>query len=138
MGAAIFRLVSSRPFDITLLAIDREEAERHEEKYQRALKRASRREGLSDDEFRKRRESVRFTHRIEDLSSCEMVIEAIFEDFDEKAAIFRELESVVDKNTILVSNTSSISIKELAEGARIRGSFLWIAFFSSGLAFGIG
>ena len=129
MGAAIFRLVSSRPFDITLLAIDREEAKRHEEKYQRALKRASRREGLSDDEFRKRRESVRFTHRIEDLSSCEMVIEAIFEDFDEKAAIFRELESVVDKNTILVSNTSSISIKELAEGLEYADRFCGLHFF---------
>ena len=129
MGSAIFKLVSNRPDNITLLAVDRDEAERHEKKYFKGLKRALRRGKLTEDEFRNKRESIRFTHRIEDLSSAEMVIEAIFEDYDKKTAIFHKLESVVGEKTILVSNTSSISIKDLANGLQYGDRFCGLHFF---------
>src|ERR1051326_412122 len=48
-----------------------------------------------------------------DLKDCDLVIEAIVENLDEKRAIYQGVEAVVGKDTILVSNTSSLCITEL-------------------------
>jgi len=129
MGAAIFKLLSTEPVNITVLAINQEEAEKNQQKCLKGLKRHLRRGRVSEDEYGKKKESLRFTHKIEDLASSEMVIEAIFEDFDEKTAIFHKLESVVDKKAILVSNTSSISITELEKGLKHADRFCGLHFF---------
>ena len=49
-----------------------------------------------------------------DFSTCELVIEAVIEQFEAKAALFKELDKVLPPGALLVSNTSSISITRLA------------------------
>ena len=51
---------------------------------------------------------------IADLSSCDLVIEAVIEQFDAKASLFKEIDKVLPAGALLVSNTSSISITRLA------------------------
>jgi 3-hydroxybutyryl-CoA dehydrogenase len=51
---------------------------------------------------------------IKDLSDCDLVIEAIIERLDIKQPFFKELESVVSADCMLVSNTSSLSITSIA------------------------
>lgn len=51
---------------------------------------------------------------ISDFSTCELVIEAVIEQFEAKAALFKELDKVLPQGALLVSNTSSISITRLA------------------------
>lgn len=51
---------------------------------------------------------------LSDLSSCDLVIEAVIEQFEAKAALFKELDSVLPSSALIVSNTSSISITRLA------------------------
>ena len=51
---------------------------------------------------------------ISDFSSCDLVIEAVIEQFEAKAALFKELDKVLPQGALLVSNTSSISITRLA------------------------
>ena len=54
------------------------------------------------------------TTKIEDFKDCDIVIEAIVENIDEKAKTFAAVEAVVGGHTILCSNTSSLCITELA------------------------
>ncbi|MFN4894951.1 MAG: 3-hydroxyacyl-CoA dehydrogenase family protein [Pseudomonadota bacterium] len=49
-----------------------------------------------------------------DFAQCDLVIEAIVENFEVKAALFKQLDVVVKKDAILASNTSSISITRIA------------------------
>ena len=49
-----------------------------------------------------------------DFSTCELVIEAVIEQFEAKAALFKELDKILPQGALLVSNTSSISITRLA------------------------
>ena len=49
-----------------------------------------------------------------DFSACDLVIEAVIEQFEAKAALFKELDKVLPQGALLVSNTSSISITRLA------------------------
>jgi 3-hydroxybutyryl-CoA dehydrogenase len=60
------------------------------------------------------RERISTTTDSSSLADADVVIEAIYEDFDAKSELFRLLDSVVDAKAILASNTSSISISALA------------------------
>jgi 3-hydroxybutyryl-CoA dehydrogenase len=51
---------------------------------------------------------------LSEFAQCDLVIEAIIENFEIKAALFKQLDSVVQRSAVLASNTSSISITRLA------------------------
>lgn len=72
------------------------------------------------------------TSDISDFSDSDMVIEAVFEDEDVKADIFRQLDGIVPPDCILSSNTSSISITVLSSyvSEARRAKFLGTHFFS--------
>lgn len=52
--------------------------------------------------------------RLQDLAGCDLVVEAIVERLDVKAALFAELEGIVGADAVLASNTSSLSITAIA------------------------
>src|SRR5687767_4507212 len=54
------------------------------------------------------------TTTADDLRDCDLIIEAIIENVDEKAKVFAALDAVVGERTIICSNTSSLGITELA------------------------
>ena len=58
----------------------------------------------------------RFTYstKLEDLDQSDIVVEAIVENFDIKKKVFRDLEQITSDDTILATNTSSISITKIA------------------------
>ncbi len=56
------------------------------------------------------------TTELGDLTNCDLVIEAITEDLALKQRVFAELESVVAPTTILATNTSALSVTQMAEG----------------------
>ena len=65
------------------------------------------------------------------LNSCDLVIEAIIEDLNIKKALFQQIEPYLHPNTILASNTSSLSIKKLAGSLSTqRENFCGIHFFN--------
>ena len=52
------------------------------------------------------------------LAACDLVIEAVFEDLAVKRALVRQLDEVCTPETVLASNTSTLSITEIASGSR--------------------
>ena len=56
------------------------------------------------------------TTRIEDLAACDLVIEAVFEDLETKRALLGKLDGICPEHTIFASNTSTLSITEIASG----------------------
>jgi len=65
-----------------------------------------------------------------DLADCDLVIEAVVERLDVKKSLFSSLESVVSRQTVLVSNTSSLSITAIAAGLQNPGRFAGFHFFN--------
>lgn len=59
----------------------------------------------------------------------DLVIEAVFEDFDIKTAVFTTLDAACGPNTILASNTSSLSVNALAEATGRADRFVGLHFF---------
>ena len=71
------------------------------------------------------------THQnIDDLSDCNMIIEAIVEDLSVKQKVFTTLESLVSAECILASNTSSLSIASIAAACKNKERVIGIHFFN--------
>ena len=63
-------------------------------------------------------DNIKISKNIDSFQSCDLVVEAIKEDLELKKNIFKKLDSICDQETILASNTSSISINDLAKSTR--------------------
>lgn len=70
------------------------------------------------------------TSSTNDLSECDIVIEAIVENLEEKRALYRAVEAVVRPDTIIASNTSSLCVTELASGTGRPDRFGGLHFFN--------
>jgi 3-hydroxybutyryl-CoA dehydrogenase len=70
------------------------------------------------------------TTRVEALKGCDLVIEAIVENVDEKRKVFSALEADVAESTIFCSNTSSLCITELAANTKRPDRFAGLHFFN--------
>ncbi|HEV8479323.1 MAG TPA: 3-hydroxybutyryl-CoA dehydrogenase [Candidatus Eisenbacteria bacterium] len=70
------------------------------------------------------------TAKVEDLADCDLVIEAIVENLDAKHALFAALDKVAKPETIYASNTSSLSVTEMAAGTERPGRFVGLHFFN--------
>jgi len=70
------------------------------------------------------------TTKLEDLNACDIVIEAIIENIDEKAEAYAVLDAVCGQQTIFCSNTSSLCITELAARTKRPDRFAGLHFFN--------
>ncbi len=73
--------------------------------------------------------NIKSTTNQEDLKVCDLIVEAIFEDFDVKSNLFKTLDSIVPADTILATNTSSFSVTELAEAVSHPERFVGLHYF---------
>ena len=70
------------------------------------------------------------TTNLEDLKTCDLVVEAIVENVEQKATVYEELDDVVADAAIFCSNTSSLCITELASRTRRPDRFAGLHFFN--------
>ena len=73
---------------------------------------------------------IQWSTQIDAASDCALVIEAIVERLDVKQALFAKLENVVGDNALLATNTSSLSVTEIAEHLAKPSRFLGLHFFN--------
>ena len=66
----------------------------------------------------------------EDLSSCDLIIEAVFENMAVKKDVFRRLDSIAKQDAILASNTSRLNIDAMASETRRPEAVIGLHFFS--------
>jgi len=76
---------------------------------------------------------IAVTSRLEELSDADLVIETITEDFAEKSMLLNGVAGIVSDTCIVASNTSSLSIEDLASHARNQDRFAGLHFFNPAL-----
>jgi len=74
--------------------------------------------------------AISYVNALEDLFDSDLIIEAIVENLDVKRKLFAELEAVVSEQTILASNTSSLSIASIAASCQKSDRVIGIHFFN--------
>ncbi|MGD9975267.1 MAG: 3-hydroxyacyl-CoA dehydrogenase family protein [Desulfatirhabdiaceae bacterium] len=129
MGESIFKLFAPKSFSIQVVAETEAQASEAGHSWFKRMERSAKRGSISSEELAQKKESIRFSHQLEDLSSADVVIEAAFENLAVKTDIFQRLESIVRPDTFLTTNTSSLSIRQLADGLTHRDRFCGFHFF---------
>lgn len=129
MGSAIFRLLLHTPFRLNLVAINHEEAKRHQKRFLKGIDRALKAGRVDAADAERQRNRVRFTDCLEDIAESDLVIEAVFEDHSVKKKLFQQMETILAPTAVMVSNTSSLSLEELAKSLKHRERFCGLHFF---------
>ena len=79
------------------------------------MSRQVKKESILQTDMNEALDRITISNKISDLQEADIVIEAIKEDLDTKGNLFKQLDSICKSDTILASNTSSISINKLAD-----------------------
>jgi 3-hydroxybutyryl-CoA dehydrogenase len=74
--------------------------------------------------------SLSLTTDLADVGDCDLVIEAIVEDLEPKRELFRELEGIVRAETVLATNTSALSVTEIAAAVSTPERVVGMHFFN--------
>jgi len=130
MGHGIAQVLIRNGYSVVLHDTSQELVARGAEKISRGLDRDVEKGRLTREEKKQAESRLKTTTQLSDFSSADVVIEAVTEKFDVKAAVFRSLDAVCRPEALLASNTSSISITRLAGVTRRPAQFVGLHFFN--------
>jgi 3-hydroxybutyryl-CoA dehydrogenase len=128
MGRSIATKVSQAGLSVLLKEISPERAQEVQRLLDEALQHQVERWTLTGAEKRAILSRIEFTAGYEGIESCQLVIETIHEDFQDKKALLTELDGMLDPAVPIVVNTSTLSITELASGLRFPERVLGMHF----------
>ncbi len=114
MGNGIAHVSALSGFDTILMDIKDEFVQQGLSTIQKNMDRQVKKEKISQSEMETSMSRITASTDYNQLSACDLVIEAATENMDIKLNIFKELDKVCKPETILASNTSSISINKIA------------------------
>jgi 3-hydroxybutyryl-CoA dehydrogenase len=130
MGAGIAEVAAKAGYDVVVREVDLATLERGLGKIRASLDKAVERGKLDaaarDAATARLAGTVDFTH----LADCDLVIEAIVENLDEKRRVYAAVDAVAKEGAILASNTSSLTITALAMATRRPDRFVGLHFFN--------
>ena len=114
MGNGIAQVFAAKGHVVTLLEVDEARLEKARGAIKGSLDRIVKKGVITEADRDATLSRVRGTTQSKDLAPADLVVEAIVEDAGLKKALFRTLDAVLKADAILATNTSSISITELA------------------------
>lgn len=114
MGRGIAQLFASAGVEVLLHDSRSEAIEQALTQNRELLERAAVKGKLSAEALAGTLARMRAAPRLQDLAGCDLLIEAIVENIEAKQSLFRELEKLVRRTAVLASNTSSLSITQIA------------------------
>ena len=130
MGSGIAQKTAQEEFDVQMVDREPQWVERGQTIIADFLSEAVERRIFSPEHVEQIKSRITGVVGTENTASdTDLVIEAVFEDFDIKSAVFKTLNEVCGENTILASNTSSLSVNELALASGRPDRFVGLHFF---------
>jgi len=118
MGNGIAHVSALSGFDTVLVDVKDEFVQRGFDTIQKNMDRQVKKEKISQSELETSMNRITLSTDYNQLSACDLIIEAATENKDIKLNIFKELDNICKSETILASNTSSISINKIASATQ--------------------
>src|SRR6266542_1303063 len=130
MGAGIAQLSVQAGFETVGREITAELGERGRATIQRYLDRGVEKGRLSGEERDAALARLALTTELEELADCDLVIEAVLEELELKREVFAELDRVTRPAAVLATNTSALSVAEIAEATTRPERVVGMHFFN--------
>jgi len=130
MGSGIAQVAANAGYQVTVREVTSQLVEKGLQSIDKNLQRLVDKGTLPQAEREQVRGRLRGTTNLEDLKDCDIVIEAIIEQLPAKRELWTALDKICPKPTIFASNTSSLSITEMATFTQRPDRFLGLHFFN--------
>ena len=130
MGAGIAEVCARAGRHVIVREVSEDLLRRGLERIDESMERGVARGKLTDADRNAARGRIRGTTALRELRACEIVLEAIIEKMDDKKRLFAELDGICPAETVFASNTSSLSITEMASATKRPERFLGLHFFN--------
>src|ERR1700686_5819129 len=129
MGSGIAQVAATAGFDVTVLEVEQKFLDKGFAAIEKSLAKFADK-GVLKETPEKVRARLRGTTKKEDLADCDLVIEAIIENVEEKKKMYASIDGLIKKEAIFATNTSSISVTELLTATKRPERFIGMHFFN--------
>jgi 3-hydroxybutyryl-CoA dehydrogenase len=130
MGSGIAEVAARADFDVLVREVDDSALEGGRERVRKSLARAVQKEKITEADRDDTLGRIRFTTEVADLADRDIVIEAVVEDLEAKNELFGTLDSLCPEHTIFASNTSSLTITDMAAAVSRSDRVVGLHFFN--------
>ncbi|RKD20906.1 3-hydroxyacyl-CoA dehydrogenase [Caminicella sporogenes DSM 14501] len=130
MGAGIAQVLAQNGFEVVLKDIKEEFVQKGIATITKGLDRLVKKEKITQQQKEEMLSNVKGTVDTKELSDCDLVVEAATENMEIKKKIFAELDEICKEDTILATNTSSLSITEIASVTNRPHKVIGMHFFN--------
>jgi len=118
MGQGIAQTISSSGIDVLMIETTIENVDAAKEHLTRNMEYEISRWSMTKSEMKSIMSRIQWSLDIEEVKDADFIIEAVEESFEQKRQIFSALDRVARPDTILVSNTSTLSLTQIAEATK--------------------
>jgi 3-hydroxybutyryl-CoA dehydrogenase len=130
MGSGIAQVCATAGLDVLAREVEQKFIDRGFSRIDGSLARLVKSGKLTEDDAKKTRGRIRGTTSLSDFKDRDLVIEAVIEVMDAKQKVFEELDRVCPASTLFASNTSSLTIIEIAAATKRPDRFAGLHFFN--------
>jgi 3-hydroxybutyryl-CoA dehydrogenase len=115
MGQGIAQTIAASGIDVLVVEKDKEQLKKAKSTIAESMDREIKRWAMTQSEKKSVLSRITWEVDINKIKDKDLIIEAVDEDFELKKNIFKQLDSLADRNTIFISNTSTLSLTKIAE-----------------------
>jgi 3-hydroxybutyryl-CoA dehydrogenase len=130
MGAGIAQVSVQAGFDTIGREMNEELGERGRATVDRYLSRGVEKGRMTDADYEAALARLTLTTELAELADCDLVIEAVLEELDLKREVFAELDRITRADAVLATNTSALSVAEIADATERPERVVGMHFFN--------
>jgi 3-hydroxybutyryl-CoA dehydrogenase len=134
MGSGIAQVAAMAGFDVSVLEVEQKYLDKGFAGIEKSLAKFAERPvdkgGITAQQKDAARARLKGTTNRQDLADCDIVIEAIIENVQQKRDMYDSLDRIVKREAIFATNTSSISVTELMAATKRPERFIGLHFFN--------
>jgi len=130
MGSGIIQVAAQAGYQVRVVDTTEAAWTRADKTIRTSLERMLKKEKITEEERNDALARISFSTDVNTLSGAQFIIEAVFENIDVKKELYARLEPVCGADTILATNTSSLSITEMGALVKNPANFVGMHFFN--------
>ena len=130
MGSGIAQVAAQAGFDVIMTDIEDKFVQNGLKNIDKFLAKSVEKGKMTADVKAQIMGKIKGTAKIEDMKDADYIVEVVFEDMEVKKKTFKQLDEITRKDVILTSNTSSMSITEIAKATTRPDKVLGMHFFN--------
>jgi 3-hydroxybutyryl-CoA dehydrogenase len=130
MGQGIAQTISAAGIEVLIIEKDLSHLNRAKKNLNDAIEREIKRWAITQSEKKSILSRIKWETSLDRINQTDLIIEAVDEIFDLKIAVFKELDEKANKETIFVSNTSTLSLTKIAESTKRQNKIIGMHFLN--------